>query len=291
VSRENYDEYIQKVIFWAFVGGCLTIVGFLYYEYYLGHGDVFRTVVVIYTLLNPIYFAMFLSSILLIGLYCFFEKEKMTVSQKTLFQGLGLFFIHYVVFALASRMAILATIAVELGLVFTWQFILKKQFSKGVLWLFIIVIINLISLSTIKQANKRMSNNPIEDPRMLIWETSIIQIAKSPVFGHGSGDSKSIMNEGYKIIGYEYGIKRNRNCHNQYFETLLSTGLVGLLILLGWFFLAFKMGWETQNYVLCIFLAIIALNILTESMLERQQGTYFVAFLGSLLTWKSWQKE
>ncbi len=291
VSREKYDERILKAIFWAFVGGCLIIVGVLYYQYYLGDGNVFRSTVSGKTFLNPIYFAMFLSGILLTGLYFLFDKEKIEINQKVIFQGLGLLFIHYIVFALASRMAILATIAVELGIVFLWQIIFKKQFIKGVSWLVIVIVINLLSLNFIKQASKRMSKTSSGEVRMLIWEASILQISKSPIFGYGSGDSRSAMTEGYQIVDYAYGIKYNQNCHNQYFETGISTGLIGILVLLGWFLLAFKMGWQTQNYLLCIFLVIIALNILTESMLERQQGTYFVAFFGSLLTWKSWKNE
>ena len=62
--REKYDEYILKAIFWAFLGGCLVIVGYLYYEYYLGDGTVFRSAVSANTFLNPIYFAMFLSVLL-----------------------------------------------------------------------------------------------------------------------------------------------------------------------------------------------------------------------------------
>jgi O-antigen ligase len=290
VSRENYDEYIQKVIFWAFVGGCLTIVGFLYYEYYLGGGDIFRDIVSLNTFLNPIYFAMFLSAILLIGLYFLFAQKKIEVNSKIIFQGLGLLFINYIIFVLASRMAILVTIVMELGLVFFWQFIFKKQLIKSVLWLVCIVFISFLTSFCLKVTTDRMLQTSANETRLLIWKASIIQISKSPIFGYGSGDSKDVMFEGYKSLNYD-DLGTRFNCHNQYFETMISTGLVGLLILLGWFLLAFKMGWESQNYVLCIFLAIIALNVLTESMLERQQGTYFVAFFGSLLTWRSWQKE
>ena len=290
-SREKYNENIQKAILWSFVGGCLVIISWLYYQYFFETKSVFRNTVLNDTYLNPIYFAMFLSSILLIGLYYFFGKDQKIINRKRLVQGLSLLFIHYVVFALASRMAILATIAVELGVAFIWQFIFKKQFIKGTLWLVAILMINLLSLNYIKQAQKRMSATSSGEVRMLIWEASIIQMMKSPIFGYGSGDSKSAMAEGYKIVDYDYGLKRGQNCHNQYFETMIGTGLIGLIILLGWFLLSFKMGWETQNYLLCIFLAIIALNILTESMFERQQGTYFVAFFGSLLTWKSFNRQ
>lgn len=285
VSRKHYNATVQKAIAWFFLSGCLVLTFFVFYQYFLGTGYTFRTTIGRITFLNPIYLAMFLSALLLIGLFFFFNRAVIKLDLKTFLQGLVLLVIHYTLFALASRMAIISTFLIEIGLILLWQFFYKKQYIRGALWLVVVIVFNLFSLHTIKQAEKRMLATSSTEVRALIWKASVIQIAKAPILGYGSGDARSVMAEGYEIVDYDYGIEHRQNCHNQYFETMISTGLIGLAILLAWLLLSFKTGWNTQNYLLCIFLAIIALNILTESMLERQQGTYFVAFFGSLLTW------
>jgi O-antigen ligase len=290
-SRKTYDEQVLKSVFWAFTAGCLVLVSCLYYEFYLGDGNIFRDAVSIKTFMNPIYFAMYLSAILLIGGFSFIQKQLQTFfifNKSTIFQIIGLLFIHYLIYAIASRMAILATVVAQLGIVFIWMFLLKKKYLKGILLFGFVLVFNFLSLSLSQQAKARLqeTGGP-EEVRILLWKTAITQFSKAPIFGYGSGDYKDVMKEGYLEIGYQYGYDHGQNAHNQYLETGVSVGIVGVLVFLGWFFFAFKASWQAQNYLFCIFIAIVALNILTESMFARQQGTYFMAFLGSLLYWRN----
>ena len=122
--------------------------------------------------------------------------------------------------------------------------------------------------------------------RLQIWEAGLLQFSKSPIIGYGSGDAKDVMFEGYQITGYQYGVEKRFNCHSQYLESGISVGIFGIILLFGWLFVSSRQGWRHQEYLACIVMALFALNFLTESMLERQQGSYFVAFIGSIVFWK-----
>ena len=218
----------------------------------------------------------------MIATYQFFNLKSKKLDKPTVFYLFCFVFIHYLIYEIAARMAIFSLFAVEAGMIFIWFLLQKKNYLQGILLLSILVVSFIIGILFVPNANKRIVQRTKIEGRSFIWQTSIEQFGKSPIIGYGAGDLEDIMINGYKKIGYITGIERRQNCHNQYLESALATGIIGLIVILGWLFLAFLQGWKSQDYVICIFIAIIALNFLTESMLERQQGTYFVAFFGSL---------
>jgi O-antigen ligase len=66
--------------------------------------------------------------------------------------------------------------------------------------------------------------------------------------------------------------------HNQWLEVLSGSGLLGLLVLTGWFAVPFVAAPGRKQYLLWAFGAVVLVGTLFESVLERQVGLNFVVF-------------
>ena len=87
----------------------------------------------------------------------------------------------------------------------------------------------------------------------------------------------------YQFIRYaiDYGI----NAHNMFFETVISVGIIGLLLLLSYFVIPLVLWIKTKKFDMLYFsfLMMIGFNMLFESMFEVQMGIIFFCLFNSLL--------
>jgi len=104
---------------------------------------------------------------------------------------------------------------------------------------------------------------------------------RSPLIGTGLGDVQDDLNNCYKENGFLTVL--DMNAHNQYVQTSLGSGVIGLLCLLFVFGYPSIRAFREENYLYLCFIFLFAMCCLTESMLERQQGVMFYAFFNSLL--------
>jgi len=75
--------------------------------------------------------------------------------------------------------------------------------------------------------------------------------------------------------------KQRLNVHNQFLETFVGQGILGDIILLLLLIYPFIQSLKKQNYLFALFLLLIGINFLFESMLNRQAGVLFFAFFYS----------
>ena len=87
----------------------------------------------------------------------------------------------------------------------------------------------------------------------------------------------------YQFI--RYAIDNEINAHNMFFETVISVGVVGLLLLLAYFLIPLILWIKTKRFdmLYCSFLLMIGFNALFESIFEVQLGIIFFCFFNSLL--------
>jgi O-antigen ligase len=117
--------------------------------------------------------------------------------------------------------------------------------------------------------------------RIEIWKETISLLPQHWLIGTGTGDVKDVLNNTYHEHNFSYGYEKSLNTHNQYLQSFLALGLIGLLL----FVLTIKIPWIMRNSyhpLLLMMLFIFALNCLTESMLEAQRGAIFFALITSL---------
>lgn len=98
----------------------------------------------------------------------------------------------------------------------------------------------------------------------------------SPVWGYGTGDTKDVLTKMHS--DEQIGFKRYLNAHNQFLQTTVAIGVLGLVCLVAVFVCFALRLWERKYFALLAGLAIIGLLMMTESSLERQAGVHFCSF-------------
>jgi O-antigen ligase len=132
--------------------------------------------------------------------------------------------------------------------------------------------------------------------RLLEWRFAkeILNAHHAWVFGVSPGDSQDLLDQKYiathmyignpdegphrkvrGFIGYNY--------HNQYLETLVRSGIVGLAVLLGIFFLLFSAARRHGTREGWFVVSIIALFFIPEAPLTMQHGVFLFAFFPLLV--------
>lgn len=147
----------------------------------------------------------------------------------------------------------------------------------------------------IEKAMPRHSNRVIStvkdmssDVRLKIYKNDLDVSLGSPVVGYGAGDYRQELDENYSSHGMSYEF----NAHNQYLETMLSIGFIGLAVLLFWLFWPLGVAFVGLRrgtvgaavfWLVFMFTFCLTFNCMFESMLERQMGLLFFGPTVSLM--------
>ncbi len=93
-------------------------------------------------------------------------------------------------------------------------------------------------------------------------------------------DTESVRGMAVEYIYVENAIKHDLNAHNQYIDTMISIGIVGLLLLVACFLIPAVIAVRLKVFdVVCFaFLVTIAINAMFESVFEMQMGIIFFCF-------------
>jgi len=110
------------------------------------------------------------------------------------------------------------------------------------------------------------------------------------MFGVGIGDTNQRFIQAYKNHNLEYAAATELNAHNQFLQTLVSSGILGLLFLSTIIGYGFWFAHKNRNMVLFLFLIIISINFMFESVLERVFGVIYFTFFLLFLTSKSYNE-
>lgn len=119
-------------------------------------------------------------------------------------------------------------------------------------------------------------------PRLIVWEESIKVIKENWLWGTGVGNSMSTLEKQYAAINYQKGIERRFNTHNQFFEITLQTGIFGLISFVALLAYCFLVAFKNRSMIYLLFLSIILLYMLVESLFETQMGMVAFAFFNAL---------
>lgn len=299
----NQKDRFNNILL-AFVLGTFTITLVCYliaiyrsYTIFFTHD--FFTYTYLANFHHPTYFAMFIDlsiSILICRLIeQWYSSKRLT---KYGFISLILYFIVFV-FLLNSKAGIIIMLLMLMTIFSIYTFRRKK------LWIVLLILFGFImssfitirfvpyinsrfvemtnSLKNIDNINQNTLND--SEQRILIWRYSADVIANKWSMGVGAGDVTSSLNKVYLENGFNYGAEKNLNCHNQFLQTFVATGISGIIILLLMLASILILAIKKRSVVLLSFFIIVTLNMFAESTLEVQAGTiffgFFIAFLGS----------
>lgn len=262
-------------------------------QYFTGHG------LARFLDLYPYVFAL----LCLVALTVLAEAERGSIALypwlgRKVRLGLGILLVGFLLL-LAVQQVIL--IWVLLTLFYAWRVLPQKKWV-GAIAVFLVV---LLAMSVALVAPLREKVNDIvsgsdrntipldqEGPmkqewngiavRKAIWTCAWDLIRENPVWGVGTGDGQDALQQAYANRKFHLAALYNRyNAHNQYVQTLVCAGVIGLAIWLtsiGWLL------WKFRHESLFLFtFAALLFSMLTESMLETNKGNLIVAFVLSAL--------
>ena len=122
--------------------------------------------------------------------------------------------------------------------------------------------------------------------RLSIYNCSLKKALLSPVFGYGWGDVKDVLNKCFEEENPNL-LRHNYNTHNQFLSMLLATGIIGLVLFLYYFYYILNYSNKNGNQVLFFILLYFGFNMLSENILEREDGVIFFSFFVNLFLFNS----
>lgn len=244
------------------------------------------------------YFALYLNmAIAFLMLFIFHSKEKV---PKWYYVSLLILIVS--VYQSASRAGIFTLIIL---LVYLVGFITLPKLKWRRTLLYVLFVIGTAMLVIVpgnkmkgrmEEAFRAMDQENVQKEsssaiRILMWKSAFHLIKEQPVLGYGTGDGKEKLLEQFEKDGLTKAYTNDYNPHNQYLQTWVTAGLLGVITLILTFlvpgFVALRKG--SMFYPLYAFL--LSTNLLTESMLERQGGVMFMAIFGTLLFFTVYRKK
>lgn len=109
------------------------------------------------------------------------------------------------------------------------------------------------------------------------WRSVLVVITDNPFIGVGTYGGLNYLQEQRSKTSESY--INEHNAHNQYLETLLRHGIIGLLVFLLMIYCLVVKALKSRDIIFCSFVLVFSVASITESYLMRQIGlTFFVFF-------------
>ena len=299
VSRP-IDSDKLKNIFYSLIGGCilaafimLSRATFTYIT--LGEKNFFYEPFSSF-LIHPSYISMYMNVAIAWLLLNLKVSQFSTTKKINFISFLIILFFSVLIVLLSSKIGLLAMILMYIDFLI-YVVISKKKYLIGVIGLFTIavsvfVVMNFIpslsgrinrAIEAVTSSKKDNTEKESTAVRMLVWKAAGQVISENKLFGVGTGDAKAELVKEYEKEGMVAAFEHKYNAHNQFYQVFVSLGVIGFIVFLATLLLPIFLAFKTNNTIYFLFLIIIILNFLPESMLEVQAGSMFYAFFNSLL--------
>jgi O-antigen ligase len=247
-------------------------------------------------LIHPSYLAMYVCLALAVVLYFLHNGIVKNIAFRVVVIAMAVLFQLFIIM-LSSKAGILG-LALVIALFAGYLFFGKKMKWQGLItssllvasftFLFMVFPVSSERFEETRVALEQTDINADEitnstGERILIWWYSFEITNENYLTGVGTGDVKDHLLEKYSEKQLYNALGLKLNAHNQYLQTMLALGIIGLVILLLNIVLPALYGMEMKHYLYLMFLILVAFNFLFESMLETQAGVVFYAFFNTYL--------
>jgi len=239
-------------------------------EMFLNWGELSYKRIFLILDMHPSYYAFFSAVVILILLFTSIVKM-----QK--WQHLGLLILHSGMILLVSSKAGIVTLLLITGIEFFYRKNTKQMFLG--LCLFFLIIISALSIPstrlrfegvyhTLSQQNNVEQGKSLG--RLSLWNSLHEFSVKELVTGVGIQTSREKIK---KLTG------EDKNMHNQFLQSLVNTGILGLALFLCFILLPVFYSKHLFTYA---FIAILFINLLLENMMDRVWGIMIISFFYAL---------
>ena len=233
---------------------------------------------------HPSYLAMYVIISGFISFESWFDTSlKMKKRIGWLVNGI---FLMISLYFLSSRSGLLAVV------VLIPVYLFLKVYKRKKLIAGFAILILLLILFLVVRTNERISIGMDEiskesffkrDGRIYIWESAIHSVRHNLILGVGIGDVKKELMKEYQLLGDQNLIQNRYNVHNQYLEILLENGIIGLTLFISIMIFMFYIAFTERNILYGLFIIMIVIFFLFETVLNRLQGVTFFSLFSFLL--------
>lgn len=295
ISNINFKKKLKSILY-SFILGCLfsALIGLI--NSFIGFYNTGDTSLFFYHkvsfFLHPSYYAMYICFSLLI-LYHIVFTNKLLSKKELLFSYSLILFFSILIILSASKTGLISLLLIHFTAIAIWV-IKHKVYWKGLLVFLSLALITFLTYKSSTVLRNRVnefidvaktgntSKGSTTAARAIIWGLSIDLISEKPLLGYGTGTEKQVLIEKYIEQNHTEFASKKLNTHNQFLQTTIAVGIAGGLILLIILFYPLLISFKNEYYLYSFFLMLILLNLLTESMLERQAGVVFYSMFNAL---------
>ena len=220
--------------------------------------------------------AYYLSLFYLIG--CFFIIKRI---DKIRLGHFCLLFLWLCIFLLASRMTIILSLFAIPYYLYTTLGNKRLLFWLGLIGISLFAVayfFNPILKERINIEEDSYSNYSGFNFRMEIWKNAYHVFQESPIIGYGMQNANDKLIEQYEKTSFRAAYRNNYHAHNQFVQTSLNSGLIGLLLLVAIVIsVCYNLHKRNHTVYLISFVCLI-MSMITESIFQRQWGLFLFAF-------------
>lgn len=235
--------------------------------------------------LHSTYYAYFII-IAIVFLVSFLFTERRRKIRILYFLLIGYF--SFFVFHLSARLPI-AVLFVFYNVAILYYFSKQKKILKGVFFLVLLYFISSLVIYNVRITRYRFQHlfgftysdgTHHEDGRdkILQWKSALAG-NNNPIFGNGAGDANKSIFDSYEAHDLSVYSEREYNAHNQFIQTYVAMGLLGVSVLLFIFFFYFRAFYIEASFVGYSLIFLTFMLYQTESYLERHNGVVMFVFL------------
>lgn len=262
-----------------------------YIEYDTGTKYFFLYVALAEPIMHAGYMATYVGFALLITIYFYLETPIKSRRRAYLILGVGLFVFLLMLQARINLIALMVVFGLGIAR-WLWR---KRSLQSAMIvgaGLVLLLFLGFFMPQAMKDRYLQMPDMSYDISgdqfnsatfRLAIWKCSSAVISDSPWIGTGIGDNRKTIKQSYQDHQFHQGVARGFNSHNQFMESLVSTGMLGLFSLV-LMFSAHAYGAMKANDTLALaFVIFFVICVLTESMLERMWGVQLFTVMGMVL--------
>ncbi|MBK7310951.1 MAG: O-antigen ligase family protein [Sphingobacteriaceae bacterium] len=288
----KFNSDVAKRVIVAFVSGCMFACVFCIARAfaYLFKGDSSYFYYSNFSFfMHSAYFAMYLNLAVVFVILFYFKWFKNAPSFKYIAFGFITLFLLCILLC-ASKMGII-TLFILLPSLLIMELRNRIKLKHYLIGITSAVIISVSIYAVFPQVfdhlrsvavvtNKNIDKTAMESSsvRVLIWDECTKIIKENMLFGVGVSKANETLYAGYKMDGLTGALEGKLNAHNQFFQTSIGMGIIGLLNLLLLTLGLTIYGLRKKRNLIFFFSTLITCNFLVESMLQTSAGTVFFVF-------------
>lgn len=233
--------------------------------------------------------------------YMFSQVFKTLVLKRRLFYIAAAMLLFAGLVQLGSKAVLIAVLLALIAVVPFFLISARKRIKYAVSAMAVSIIFGaaLLSIGSLKERYVVDLRNDLSkpvlyesvEPRLTRWNAALELIAKKPLTGYGAGSELDILGDQFFNKKLYIAYLNRLNAHNQYLTFLLITGIIGLLVYVFTLTVGFKIAIEKRDLLFFIFLLLVAIVSLSESLLNAEKGVFFYSMFFSFFLFSSRDKQ